>query len=175
VRSCCKLEYSPTSKAPDTLLVWGEADDINHLHTSLRALRDDPERVIIVPGCTADSHLSIIAVNDRHRISELTRTNEGLFWTCSRPVIDEAELWSALYVMQPPGINSLTYLVHSRQQLWSPRENIRRPCDPEDHDTTRRAKSAKSQKTDPIFRRNGKRYSCAHTPDSRFPSKAGIL
>jgi hypothetical protein len=78
-------------KGADTLLVWGEADDINHLHTSLRALRDDPERVIIVPGCTADSHLSIIAVNDRHRISELTRTNEGLFWTCSRPVIDEAE------------------------------------------------------------------------------------
>ena len=78
-------------KGDDTLLLWEDADDISQLHTNLKTLRDDTIPVLRVTGCTDDSHLSIVTVNDGSWISELTRTNEGLRWTCSRPVIEETE------------------------------------------------------------------------------------
>lgn len=78
-------------KGADTLLLWGDADDISQLHTKLRTLRDDAMPALHVAGCTDGSPLSIIVVNDGSCISELTRTNEGLRWACSRPVIEETE------------------------------------------------------------------------------------
>jgi hypothetical protein len=70
-------------KGADTLLLWGDADDISQLLTNLRTLRDDATPVLHVAGCTDDSSLSIIVVNDGSWISELREPTKG----CAGPAL----------------------------------------------------------------------------------------
>ena len=75
----------------DTLLIWGDAADIDDLHRNLRALLSGGQASLDVAGCTLDSQLRIVAAAEERQVSELVRTDDGLQWTCSRPVIEQTE------------------------------------------------------------------------------------
>lgn len=75
----------PEFKGADTLLLWGDSDDIAELRHATTALRHGEVPTIKI------GDLSISASSDDAQRSELSRSGDGLSWTCPKAILIEVE------------------------------------------------------------------------------------
>lgn len=78
----------PDFKGARTLLLWGDADGIAELHSAVIALSRGDTSEIQLGG---DPNISIMSSDTGERPSELSQSERGLTWLCSRSELIEVE------------------------------------------------------------------------------------